>query len=416
MFVLYEILLWLAAIVALPYFAVVGLARGKYFGSVRERLGSYPVPASAHDLWLHAVSVGEVAAARSVLDSVWELRPELSVVVTTTTETGQASARRMFPRCRVAYFPFDFRFSVGRFLRHHQPRLFASMETEIWPNTVRLTAARGMPLALLNARLSDESFGRYRRIRFLLRPILARYSAILAREERDCQRFLQVGAPERVVEVCGNVKFDFRPDSQPLAIEPLVRQWLGSRKLFIAGSTVEGEDELIIPGLHRLFSAGCLVAIAPRKPGRFDAVAGLLREAGIPFFRRSQIESGNLGAAVLLVDSIGELARLYRLAAAAFIGGSLVPAGGHNPIEPAAVGTPVAFGPYMTNFRDVAASFLAASAARRVKSAAELVSFALQMATNDAERSELSRRCREVVDRSRGASMRNARRIVELLA
>lgn len=415
MFVLYEILLWLAAIVALPYFAMVALTRGKYFGSVRQRLGIYPGPPAAHDLWLHAVSVGEVAAARSVLDSVWDLRPDLSVVVTTTTETGQASARRMFPRCRVAYFPFDFRFAVRRFLRHHQPRVFASMETEIWPNTVRLAAARGMPLALLNARLSDESFGRYRTIRFMLRSILACYSVILARDERDRQRYLEVGAPERVVEVCGNVKFDVRPDSQPLPIEPVLRQWLGSRKLFVAGSTVEGEDELIIPELGRLFEAGCLVAIAPRKPQRFDAVAELLRAAGISFVRRSQIESWNSHAVVLLLDSIGELARLYRLAAAAFIGGSLVPAGGHNPIEPAAVGTPVAFGPYMTNFRDVVATFLSASAARQVKSAAELVSFALQMVTDEAQRSELSRRSREVVDRNHGASMRNARRVVELL-
>jgi 3-deoxy-D-manno-octulosonic-acid transferase len=416
MFLLYELLLWLVTIVALPYFLLVGLMRGKYLGSMRERLGIYRSPAAAHDLWLHAVSVGEVAAAKLVLDRVRELRPDLSVVVSTTTATGQASARRTFPDLRVTYVPFDFSFSVRRFLRHHQPRIFASMETEIWPNTVRLTSDRGIPLLLLNARLSDSSYPRYRRVRLFLGSILRRYTAILAREERDRQRFVDIGAPANVVEVSGNVKFDFRPDEQPLAIEPLLRQWIGSRKLMIAGSTMEGEDELLIPALPRLLEAGMVVAIAPRKPERFAVVAGLLAKAGIRFARRTSIESLNSSDSVLLVDSIGELARMYRFAAAAFIGGSLVPSGGHNPIEAAAVGTPVAFGPHMSNFRDVAATFLADDAARQVNGVEDLIRFALQMAADERDRAQLSGRARETVERNRGASMRNAQRIVELLA
>lgn len=411
MFFLYEILLYIVFILASPFF----LVRRKYRESFGKRLGNYDTAPARYDVWLHAVSVGETVAARTIVDRVLELRPDTRLVITTTTATGQATARRLFPEASVTYFPFDFSSSVRRFLRQHPARVFASVETEIWPNTVRHARAANLRLILLNARLSDRSFPRYRRMRWLLRSVLAGYSAILAREETDRKRFVEVGAPPQAVEVAGNVKFDFVPDSRPLEIEPQLRQWLGERRLFIAGSTMAGEDEMIIAIAPRILAAGCRIAIAPRKPDRFATVAQLLRSAGLAFSKRSEIGSRPIAGDVLLVDTIGELARMYGLAAAAFIGGSLVPAGGHNPIEAAAVGTPTAFGPHMSNFRDVAATFLAEGSAVQMNNAGELADWVLRMVRDDRARAELSRRGVATVERNRGAALRNARRIVELL-
>ena len=415
MFLLYEIILFLVAIVALPWFLVVGLTRGKYLSTFSERLGRYRSAVAPHDLWIHAVSVGEVGAAKAVLDRVLQKRPSLRLLVTTTTATGQATARKTFPGADVSYFPFDFSFSVRRFLDHHKPRVFASVETEIWPNTVRQTHGRGIPLLLMNARLSDRSYPRYRALRLFLRPILSRYSAILARGQEDRDRFVRIGATPRIVEVTGNVKFDFVPDFSALGIESQLREWMGPRLLFVAGSTMAGEDEELIRIIPRLVAANHVIAIAPRKPERFAVVAELLRAAGIPFFRRSTMESSPARGDVVVMDSFGELARLYRLASVAFIGGSLIPSGGHNPIEAAAVGTPVAFGPHMSNFRDVAATFLESGAAREVKDAGELEQFVITMAKDSSARQEMSRRALDVVERNRGAAERNAQRLVELL-
>ena len=415
MFLLYEILLYLFAVVAFPVFLIRGLLAGKYLGSFRTRLGRYDTAPAEFDLWLHAVSVGETVAAKTIVDRVRQLRPSTRILITTTTATGQATAARIFSHAAVTYFPFDFRFAVRRFLRHHRPRLFASIETEIWPNTVRLSRNAGLKLLLLNARLSDASFPRYRKLRPFLKRVLIQYSSILAREEEDRRRFVEIGAPPEIVEVCGNVKFDFEPDTRPLEIEPQLRHWMGSRRLFIAGSTMQNEDEMIIPRLAALFASNCLVAIAPRKPERFSEVAALLQSAEIPFTRRSEKPAGPLVGNVLLLDTIGELARLYRFGVAAFIGGSLVPAGGHNPIEPAAVGIPVAFGPHMSNFRDVAATFLADGAAVEVGNAEELIAWVLRMAEEPEARAVLSAKAKATVQRNRGAAQRNAARIVELL-
>src|SRR5689334_3586597 len=194
MFVLYELLLVLGLIVALPWFLITGILRGKYIANFPERLGFYRTPASSHDLWIHAVSVGETLAARPVVDAILARRPETTIVFTTTTITGQSQARRLFPGATVTYFPFDFAASVKRFLAHHQPRAFATMETELWPNVTRLSRARGLRLALANGRISDRSFPRYRALRPVVRGVLRHYERILAREETDRARFIAIGA------------------------------------------------------------------------------------------------------------------------------------------------------------------------------------------------------------------------------
>jgi 3-deoxy-D-manno-octulosonic-acid transferase len=409
MFLAYEGLLYLVLILGLPFF----LLRGKYLSNLSERAGSYRSPAQAHDLWLHAVSVGEAIAARPVMTAIERMRPNTSVVITTTTITGLAQAKRLYPNATITYFPLDFSFAVRRFLDHHQPRTFATMETEIWPNVIRIAKSRGVKMLLANGRLSDRSFPKYRLFAPLVRRVLRQYDRILAREDLDRERFVSIGAPREIVETSGNVKFDYEPDETPLAIAAQLTALIDNRSVFILGSTIEGEDERLIPELERLKNV--FVIIAPRKPDRFEAVASLLSANAIPFERRSALGEAP-PSNVLLVDTIGELARMYRYATAAFVGGSLVSSGGHNPIEPAAAGVPVCFGPSMSNFREIASKLLGDHAAEQVSSAAEAIAFAQRMITDASARNAMSERARRVVTQNRGASERTARRIVELLA
>jgi 3-deoxy-D-manno-octulosonic-acid transferase len=409
MFVVYEVLLYLVFVLMLPFFLFTGLLRGKYLSNFPERMGMYRTPPRAHDLWIHAVSVGEAIAARTVVAEIQRMRPGTSIVMTTTTITGQAQAKRLYPEATIAYFPFDFSFAVRRFIEHHQPRVFATMETEIWPNVTRIARGRGMRLILANGRISDRSFPRYRRFRALVGRVLRNYDRILAREETDRDRFEAIGA--RNVEVTGNVKFDYEPDTTPLHLD------LPPKKIVILGSTMEGEDEQLVPLLDGFIRAhDALVIVAPRKQERFDAVARLLENAGLAFVRRSGGQAPTAVHGVLLLDTFGELARIYRYGTAAFVGGTIAPFGGHNPIEPAAAGVPVCFGPSMTNFREIAAAFLASGGAQEVKSAADVIAFASRMLEDGREQRERGARARNVVERNRGASERTARRIVELLA
>lgn len=415
MFILYEVLLYLVLILALPYFVVTGVLRGKYVANFPERMGFYKTPAGAHDLWIHAVSVGETLAARPVVDEILRHRPSTTIVFTTTTITGQAQAQRLFPDATVTYFPFDFASSVKRFLDHHRPRVFATMETEIWPNATRLARARGLRLLLANGRISDRSYPRYRLMKPFVAAVLRQYDRILAREETDRARFIAIGAPAAAVETSGNVKFDYAPDPKPLEIEARLAAMIAGRKVLVLGSTMRGEDEALIPVLQRFIdSRDAFVIIAPRKPERFDVVAGLLTAAKMRFVRRSDWSDGAAG--VLLLDTFGELARVYRFAAAAFIGGSLVPAGGHNPIEAAAEGVPVCFGTHMSNFREIAKVFLRDGGAVEAQSTIEVMAFAERMFDDDIAQRAMSEGARRTVEQNRGAAARTAARIVELLA
>lgn len=416
MYALYEVLLYLVLVLGAPWFLLMGLLRGKYLVSARARFGVYRHPAEGHDLWIHAVSVGEALAARPVVEEILRQRPGTSIVFTTTTITGQAQAARLYREATVTYFPFDFARAVRRFLAHHQPRVYATMETEIWPNVTRIAHERGLRLILANGRISDRSLPRYRAFRPVLRPILAKYDRILAREATDRERFLALGAPADRVEVTGNVKFDYEPVGAPLENAAEVEALIGSRKVVVLGSTMEGEDEALLPVVENLVAEHrAFVIIAPRKPERFEQVAGLLATSSLRFVRRS--EPSATQADVLLLDTFGELARIYRYATAAFIGGSLVgTTGGHNPIEAAASGVPVCFGPSMSNFREIAHLFLRNEAAEEVRTAEEAGDFLTRMI----EEPELQRawgdRARETVLQNRGASARTAQRIVELLA
>jgi 3-deoxy-D-manno-octulosonic-acid transferase len=417
MYVVYEVLLYLVLILALPFFLLVGVLRGKYLVNFPARMGFYRHRAETHDLWIHAVSVGETLAARPVVLEILKQRPGTSIVFTTTTLTGQAQARRLYPEATVTYFPFDFAFAVRRFLAHHQPRAFATMETEIWPNVTRLSRERGLRLLLANGRISDRSLPRYRAFRAIVGSVLRQYDRILAREDTDRDRFVAIGAPAAIVEVSGNVKFDFEPDQAPLEIAERLEALIANRHVLVLGSTMEGEDEALLPELERFLAEHhAFVVIAPRKPERFELVAGLLATSPLRFVRRSELAAHAGDADVLLLDTFGELAKIYRYATVAFVGGTLVPAGGHNPIEPAAAGVPVCFGPSMSNFREIAQVFLAHEAALQVRDAAEAIDFAGAMFDNAAMQRAWGERARQTVLQNRGASQRTAQRIVELLA
>jgi 3-deoxy-D-manno-octulosonic-acid transferase len=368
-------------------------------------------------------------------------RPGTSIAFTTTTITGQAQARRLYPDASVTYFPFDFAFAVRRFLDHHRPRAFATMETEIWPNVSRIAKARGIRLILANGRISDRSFPRYRALRPLVGRVLRDYDRVLAREETDRQRFVAIGAPASIVETSGNVKFDYEPDVAPLEVAPTLMTLINGRPVIVLGSTIEGEDELLMPELERFVAeTNAFAVIAPRKPERFEIVASILATTSLKYVRRSEFPvipsvvegPGGVGGAppsrpgpsttlamtlphVLLLDTFGELAKIYRFATVAFVGGSLVRAGGHNPIEPAAAGVPVCFGPSMSNFREIAQVFIEHEAAQQVESAAEVFAFARRMFADEALRNAWGERARLAVTQNRGASERTARRIVELL-
>ncbi|HEX2835723.1 MAG TPA: 3-deoxy-D-manno-octulosonic acid transferase [Thermoanaerobaculia bacterium] len=419
MYVLYEVVLYLVLVLALPYFLLTGVLRGKYLANFPARLGFFRHRAEEHDLWIHAVSVGETLAARPVVEEVMKQRPSTSILFTTTTLTGQAQAKRLYPSATVTYFPFDFAFAVRRFLDHHQPRVFATMETEIWPNVTRIARARGLKLLLANGRISDRSLPRYRAFRAVVGSVLRKYDRILAREATDRERFIAIGAPEEVVEISGNVKFDYNADDSELEVAPRLRDLIGDRKVLVLGSTMEGEDEVLLPELERFVDEHrAFVIIAPRKPERFELVAGMLATSPLKFVRRSELEEASLETPydVLLLDTFGELAKVYRFAHVAFIGGTLVPTGGHNPIEAAAAGVPVCFGPSMSNFREIAQVFLKSEAAVTVESASEAIDFASSMLDNEYLQKTWGERARATVLQNRGASERTARRIVELLA
>jgi 3-deoxy-D-manno-octulosonic-acid transferase len=416
MFVLYEVMLYLVFVVGLPFFLILGLIRGKWVTNFPERMGFYRSESKPHDLWIHAVSVGETLAARTIVEQIVRMRPQTSIVFTTTTITGQTQAKRLYPNATVTYFPLDFGFSVRRFLGHFTPRAFATMETELWPNVTRIAGSRGVRLLLANGRISDRSYPRYRFFRPVVANLLQSYERVLAREQLDRERFLAIGAHD--VEVTGNVKFDYTPNDAPL---PDIEALIAGRKCVVLGSTFEGEDEMLLPEVERLIGERNLFfVIAPRKPERFDAVAALLAKSELAAIRRTGFSpSGRAEArptSVLLLDTIGELARVYRYATVAFVGGSLVPHGGHNPIEPAAAGVPVCFGPHMTAFRDVAKAFLTKDAARQVTSAKEFADFIEEMTRDDAKQQAWGARAKSVVAENRGASERTARRIVELLS
>ncbi len=420
MFLLYNLLLALASVVLIPYYLLRGLRRGKYLGSLRERLGHLPShlqQTRGSSIWLHAVSVGEVLSCQELVAALRTRFPAVKILVSTTTATGQKMAREKFSGLvdGVFYAPLEWPFAVRRTLRHVRPRLLVVAETEIWPNLFHEAKRFGAGLLLVNARMSDRSAPRYRRFRFFLRHVLALPDAILAQSPLDRQRLLDAGAPAERVHVGGNLKFDVGAahTKAPAEIAALLER-LKPRAVILAGSTREKEESYVLDAFRQISEKhdDCLLILAPRHPERFDAVSELLAASRVSFVRRSQL--GHADAArqprVLLLDSLGELASLYRLSDVVFIGGSLVNWGGHNLLEPAFASRPIVVGPYMQNFRAVADAMLAGKAVVQVQNPQELGPAIERLLENHAEAAALGERARCVAESHRGATERAAGR------
>lgn len=443
MYFIYSFLMGLAALLLVPYWLVQGLRQGKYLSNLRERLGfSFPslakLPVSRHGaIWIHAVSVGEVLSGITLAHRLKATYPDRPLIVSTITMTGQALAReRMSFADAVIYFPLDWSFCVRRALNAVQPSLVLLLETEIWPNFLQECGRREVPVLLVSGRISDRAFARYQKylgvFGFFLRPFLKRVlshaNSYLMQSEKDAERIRALGAPAEHVLVSGNLKYDLQvPAPTPLScwLEGEVRR--SSRSpVIVAGSVVANEEPLALIAFGTLQGEyrNAFLILAPRRPEYFEAAAEFIDESHRKFIRRSQLpipgpaqmlEKANDpvsdvvipdGVNVLLLDSIGELASLYRLADGAFVGGSLVPSGGHNILEPAAFGKIPVFGPSMENFAEIASRFVSAGAAIQVESPEDVGVAWIELFRDPARMKEMSEKARSLVEGSRGATTR----------
>ena len=426
MYLLYSLTLVAAFLVSAPYWLFQMLRQGKYRAGLEERLGGVPGrllrPKPAAAVWVHAVSVGEVLAASELIEELKALFPGERVVLSTTTLSGQRLARERLGAENVFYFPLDFAFAIRPYLRALKPRLVVLAETEFWPNFLRLAQASGARVAVVNARISNRSLPSYRRWRGLLTGVLGNIDLFLAQSEEDQRRLVSIGAAAERVQVAGNLKFDTRPPAQLPALDLLgAALAAGPVETVVAGSTVEGEEELLL----RDFEMVCarhpqtVLVLAPRHPERFDAVAGLLAARGLPWRRRSKLTAGGRGVlpgGVLLLDTIGELAALYALAAVAFVGGSLVPRGGHNILEPAQQGCAILVGPHTENFREIVGLFERAGALRVVRPEPQAVADALlQLLGDRGAREHLGELARKTWQANSGATRRTIQALAELM-
>jgi len=420
MYLLYSALLGLALVATVPWWLVRMLTQGKYRAGLGERLGRVParLGSARGCIWVHAVSVGEVLAVSRLVAGLRARFRERRVLVSTTTATGQKLARERFGEENVFCYPADFGFAIRPYLRALQPSLIVLAESEFWPNFLRLARCSGARVAVVNARVSDRSLPRYLRLRALWRRVLRNVDLFLAQSEEDARRLTAIGAPEARVRVGGNLKFDVQaPEALP-AGEMLRRILAPATDVVVCGSTTESEEPVVLRAFGAVLEKHplAMLILAPRKPERFDAVASLLVASGLKFWRRSQLAgTESLIGGVLLLDSIGELAALYSLASVAFVGGSLVPSGGHNILEPAQFGVATLVGPHTENFRDIIGIFERAGAVKVV--GPEAFSGELLRLLDDASaRRELGRRAAEVVRQQRGATERTLEELGKLLA
>ena len=408
-------------------FAVVlwrGLGNRGYWLGLRERFGfavrGAGESAAPAGVLLHAVSLGEVTAAAPLLRALRERHPELPLVLTTATPTGRARATALFgDSVTVQFLPYDTPGSMRRLLQRLRPRIAIIMETELWPNLYRQCQRRGVPLLLANARLAARSVARYRRFGALFRDVFAGDTWVAAQSAADAERFLAIGAAPERTSVVGNLKFDVAVDAALVARGRDLRAacW-AARPVWVAGSTHAGEEELVLTAHVQLLrqEPGALLLLVPRHPERFQAVADLLSRRGVRFERRSSGTSVPRDVPVLLVDTVGELAALYAAVDVAFVGGSLVPIGGHNLLEPAALGVPVITGPHQSNAREVGLILARENAVVQVTDAGQLAGQLEALFADPQRRLRLGASARQVVARNRGSLERLLALIESLLA
>lgn len=405
----YTLGLWLL----MPYVFFHLLWRGRkqpeYLLHIGERFGFYNAHSDKPLIWLHTVSVGETRAAASMIKRLHEEYPDHQLLLTHTTPTGRAASEQLYGnRVLRVYLPYDYPFAVKHFLNHFRPCIGILLETEIWFNLIHACHSNDIPLLLLNARLSEKSARGYARFAGLTRAALGELAVIAAQTTADAQRFGSLGGGN--IAVTGNLKFDIEAPSGMLELGKQLRTLFGAnRKIFLAASTREGEEELILQTLSRLAMPGLLTVIVPRHPQRFDEVASLLNKNGITFQRRSKNEPVSPDTQVVLGDSMGEMFAYYAASDIAFIGGSLLPFGGQNLIEACVVGTPVLIGPHTYNFAEATRLAVEAGAAAQVKNTDELLDALQRLLEQPEALGEMRQQCAGFIEANRGATEKSLR-------
>ncbi len=426
MYALYSAVLFLSLVLTLPYWLLQMMRHGKYRAGLRQRFGAVPAALISSGerptIWVHAVSVGEVVASSAVIQAMKEKLPSRRVLISTTTSTGQKLAVRRFGAENVFYFPLDFEFAMRPYLDALRPELVVIAETEFWPNFLRLAKRSGARIAVINCRISDRSLPGYKRFRFwlprLLERVLGNVDLFLAQTGEDRRRLIEIGAAESKTAVTGNLKFDAAPPPSPKIVASLRESFedSGAGPVLLCGSTLEDEEGSLLSAFRNILvdHPKAVMILAPRHPERFAAVGDLVEQLGFRLWRRSLWSGETLAGGVFLVDSIGELAALYSLATVAFVGGSLVPRGGHNILEPAVYGVPIVTGNHYENFRDVV-NFFASRNAVRIVGLAELPLVFMDLIKNEDERKTLGRNALAALESQRGATERTVAALLRLV-
>lgn len=428
-FLFYNLALLAALVAGAPWWLWRMATTQKYRDGLGERLGRVPDRLRSSDadpkpvIWLHAVSVGEVLAVSRLVEEIGNAFPTHRLMISTTTRTGQDLARTRFGAARVFYCPLDLPWAVRAYLNAIQPQILILAETEFWPNLLNGCFRRDIPVAVVNARISDRSWPRYQMLQRLWRTILNRLTRVLAQTNTDAERIVALGCPPEIVSVSGNLKFDVRAVQASEATSQLKVLSTGGPRFFVAGSTLEGEEAALLESWPALLAVdpNLVLVLAPRHPERFASVAALINNAGVPWARRSDWKNKSAESIpplkpgqIVLLDTIGELASVYSLAAVAFVGGSLIPAGGHNPLEPAQFGVPIVMGPHYTNFRAITDD-LRVHYAVRIAPQEQLTQALLDILSNQVDAEAMGQRARQVFEQQAGATARTIEALREIL-
>ncbi len=427
-YLLYDCILLLAALVLIPCYYFRGVKYRSFRQGIKERLGFFAPGrldclAGKRVFWIHAVSVGETRAALPLVKALKREYPQTALVISNVTETGHEIASQVAEADCCLFFPYDFSPVVRRVLRRIHPALIVIVETEIWPNFIRLAHESGIPVVLANGRISDRSYPRYQWIKMFIRPILQQFSRFCMQTAEDARRLRMLGAPAAKVRISGNVKFDLDiplPDDDDADRLRKHFHLPGGEMVWVAGSTHAGEEEAVADVYQQLMDEGTALrlVLVPRHPERCPEVGKMLAGRGISFVRRRQLTAGDRLApgVVLLVDTVGELQQLYAVADLVFVGGSLVPVGGHNVLEASAVRRPVIFGPHMHNFREISQLLLAAGGGIMVAGAGELSAAVKQLLDSEEKRQLMGHAGYELIDKNRGATAFTLEMIRHVLA
>ena len=387
-----------------------GIRAPAYWQRWPERFGSSPILSKKPVIWIHAVSVGEVEACRPLVKVLQDEYPEHQLLITTMTPTGSARVKLLFANAVAhCYLPYDLPFAIRRFLNRTKPQFGIIMETEIWPNLLSVCHQLNIPLVLANARMSERSAAGYARFPDFIQSVLNDLSLIASQGQDDKKRFQQLGADNKKIHAIGNLKYEINlPASLKEQASAMRNMWHNNRPVLIAASTHEGEEEMLLNAARQIRAhfSDLLLIIVPRHPERFDRVAALAQKSGVKTLRRSEHKPCPSDVQVLIVDTMGELPLFYAASDIAFVGGSLIPHGGHNLLEPAILGRAVITGPHFFNFNDITKQFLAADAALQVENTEELAQTVINLLQNSQQRAQMTEAGLKLIANSQGASTR----------